>query len=332
MNTYEKEKIKINDSNLTSITEELTQEQWMLILWSFVTDLPIKEWNEFAYDLIYKNRFSSSHKIVDVVKEFSGRCTSVIEKGKKLFRARIYYQDPLQEFLSDVFEDAMLEKSFGNNESINDYYGMQLAAMVMEVEKETSRGRKIVDVYNKWKRKRFKGYNSAGSGVPPIDKVTSGRFNPERIRYFYLAEDSQTAVYEVRPTIGQYVSVATFKTEKDLKIYDFAEEINTREEKDRDGDYSLLNVVQQRFSEPNTGDALMYLPIQYLGEMIKQMGFDGIRFRSSLKSGGVNIVLFDDNSCKAICSDIIKVGDIELKFDNPEIYQLEEYICLDKKS
>lgn len=37
-------------------------------------------------------------------------------------------------------------------------------------------------------------------------------------------------------------------------------------------------------------------------------------------------MLFDNKKCKAIRSDIIKVGDIELKFDNPDIYQLEEFI------
>ena len=34
----------------------------------------------------------------------------------------------------------------------------------------------------------------------------------------------------------------------------------------------------------------------------------------------------NDKKCKAIRSDIIKVGNIELKFDNPDIYQLEELI------
>ena len=58
------------------------------------------------------------------------------------------------------------------------------------------------------------------------------------------------------------------------------------------------------------------------------MGFDGLRFKSSLKNGGINIVLFDDKKCKAIRSDIIKVADIELKLDAPDIYQLEEFLGL----
>ena len=94
----------------------------------------------------------------------------------------------------------------------------------------------------------------------------------------------------------------------------------------------MFNEIRQRFSEPNTGDAFRYLPTQYLSELIKQMGFDGLRFRSSLKNGGINVVLFDDIKCKAVCSDMIKVVGNELKLEKPEIYQLEELLKTDNYS
>lgn len=307
---------------------DLSEEQWCLLLLALLTDVPFKEWNEFVHDLVYKNRYSSSHKVVDVIKDFSGKCTNTIKKGQVLYRARVYHQDPLREFLSEVFmnnTEKIDSDVLGNN---NDYYNMKLAAFMMAVDKKTSRGEEIIYAYKKWQRKRFKGYNPSGSGAPPADNTLSGRLNPERIRYLYLAEDPETAVYEVRPTIEQHVSVATFKTKDDLKIYDLAGEIKPQEGERSDNDYSLFDVIRQRFSEPNSGDAFKYLPTQYLGEIIKQMGFDGLRFNSSLKKGGINVVLFDDKKCKAIRSDIIKVGNIELKFDNPYIYQLEEFIDL----
>ena len=62
------------------------------------------------------------------------------------------------------------------------------------------------------------------------------------------------------------------------------------------------------------------------------MGFDGLRFRSSLKNGGINVVLFDDIKCKAVCSDMIKVVGNELKLEKPEIYQLEELLKTDNYS
>ena len=319
----------MNEENIASTTEELTQDQWWLILWSLLTDVPEKEWNEFAHDLIYKDRFSSSHKVVGVIKDFSEKCTATIKKGQVLYRARVYRKDPLQEFLSDVFKNPDAKKSSDMNDSLNDYFNMHLAAIVMGVEKGSPHGKKIIDAYNKWQRKRFKGYKASDSGAPPADAGSAGRINPERIRYLYLAEDPETAIYEVRPSIGQYVSVASFRTVDKVKIYDLAQEIKPQEGENTEYDYSLFNVIQQRFSEPNTGDAFRYLPTQYLGELIKQMGFDGLRFKSSLKNGGINVVLFDDKKCKAYRSDMIKVGDIELKFENPEIYQLEELLKTD---
>ena len=316
----------MKDGNLTPITEELSQEQWLIMLFSLMTDFPEKDWNEFVHDLVYKNRFSSSHKVTDIIKDFSERCTTTIKKDQIFYRARIYHQDPLREFLSDVFQDTVIKKPSDNEFNINGYYHMQLAAMTIAVDKAMPNSKKIVDTYNKWKRRRFKGYKSSESGAPPADKATLGRLNPEKIRYLYLAEDPQTAVYEVRPTIGQNVSVATFKTKAELKVYDLAADIKPQEGENLDYDYTLFRVIQQRFSEPNTGDYFRYLPTQYLGEIIKQMGFDGLRFKSSLKNGGLNLVLFDDEKCKAVCSDITKVSNIELSFVNPEIYQLDNYL------
>ena len=87
------------------------------------------------------------------------------------------------------------------------------------------------------------------------DNASLGRLNPEKIRYLYLAEDPEIAVHEVRLTIEQHVSVATFKTNDILKIYDFAREIKSQEGEGLDNDYSLFDAIQHRFSEPNSEDA-----------------------------------------------------------------------------
>ena len=315
----------MNGENFAQSAEDLSQEQWWLILWSLITDSPTQEWNEFTHDLIYKNRFSSSHNVIEVIKRLSEVCTLTIPKGQILYRARIYHQDPLREFLSVAFKD-IAKEDLDNIGNIDDYFNLYLAALLKVFKKDTPRGETIINAYNNWQKKQFKGYNSDESGAPPANNATSGRLNPERIRYLYLAEDPQTAVYEVKPTIGQHVSVATFKTMYDIRIYDLSREINPFEKGTLNYDYVLFNEIQKRFSEPNTGDAYKYLPTQFLGELIKQMGFDGLRFKSAVKNGGINIVLFDDMKCKAIRSDLIKVSDIELKLENPEIYQLEELI------
>lgn len=70
------------------------------------------------------------------------------------------------------------------------------------------------------------------------------------------------------------------------------------------------------------GDASQYFPTQYLAEEIKKMGFDGLRFNSSLHSGGVNVVLFNPEDCKAVSSDLVEVKGINIDFEQPLIYKI----------
>lgn len=308
-------------------TNERAQDGWWIIL-ALLYDLPLKEWDEFTRELIYKNRFTVSHKVVDVIQRSAINQTRVINKGQLLYRARIYKQDPLNDFVYNAFKLIVDDNSefAGNSDAFKAYNKTIVAAVLNEINNKTPRGLEIVNLYKKWRRKKFKGYNAKESGMPPVEKASSGRINPEKICYLYLSEDVNTAVYEVRPIIGQHVSIATFKTKEDLKIYDLTIDSSTLSDDNQNKDSLMLDVIQNCFSTPNTGSAIQYLPTQYLSEKIKLMGFDGLRFRSSLKAGGVNVVLFEDKKCKAIHSDIIKVGAINVSIEKPDIYLLEEYL------
>ena len=56
-------KIKDDKECLDSGTEDLSEDQWRLILWSLLTDVPVKEWNEFVYDLALNECKSSTTSI-----------------------------------------------------------------------------------------------------------------------------------------------------------------------------------------------------------------------------------------------------------------------------
>ena len=84
----------------------------------------------------------------------------------------------------------------------------------------------------------------------------------------------------------------------------------------------LYNTIGAMFSRPYNGDASKYLSTQYIAEEIKNMGFDGLRFRSSLNKNGYNIVLFNPDDCVAVSSDLVEVKGIDLKLDEPMIYKV----------
>ena len=127
---------------------------------------------------------------------------------------------------------------------------------------------------------------------PPSDIVTDGRANPRHISYLYAASDVHTAVSEIRPMNGQKVSVATIEIQKELKIYIFDKKRicdNTHDFMDQ----IELNYIAVLFSMPCYGDEAKYLPTQYICDYIRSLGYDGIRYDSSLCSSGYNMVLFD---------------------------------------
>ena len=298
---------------------------YRIILFLFYSDAKNKsnkEWEKFSKNLFYKNRFSSDSNIISELRSKAEIATYILPEGKTLYRARIFNDDIMDSFVKGYIWPK--EKSSENSEQIPklNLNASQVLPIIIAADPKAGFAY-IQDAYSKWKRKKFKGYDSKQSGPPPKEKTPAGRANPECIRYLYLCEDEQTPVYEVHPTIGQEVSVAKFKTKKPLKIYDLTLNLP---DKHKNPDYdtpSLYDAVGHNFSVPNTGEPIQYLPTQYISEEIKNLGFDGLRFNSSLRQGGINVVLFDPEVCSMQSSDIVKVDSIEIKTRKPDVDSLE---------
>lgn len=302
---------------------------WWLLLCGLAQDSVENDWKDFVDQLYYTNRFSSSHKIVKLIRAISEHVTLTIPAGTILYRARIYRDNLLDEFIEGIYKsqakkqgDPKDTQSIDWNKSRNTFI-YPMIGLIGQKDKM----KHVREEYRKWLRRRFKGFNRKDSDMPPQGKATEGRVNPEKISYLYVSEDPKTSIYEVRPIIGQYVSVAQIKVYEDLKIYDLDHAFPEGFKIDDDSfSIALYKYIGQQFSKPYTSKPLQYLPTQYIGEMIKQMGFDGLRFNSSLCNGGKNIVLFDNKHCKPISSDYVQVSGIDMTFNNPEMYQIEDMV------
>lgn len=143
----------------------------------------------------------------------------------------------------------------------------------------------------------------AEMGAPPQSKATHGRANPAGIPYLYLASTSATAVSELRPHTGEAASVAEFSVPAGLKILDLAsprETVSPFMLADESkvallrGDIGFLEMLGEELTRPvlPQAAAVDYTPSQYLCEFVKNCGFDGVRYRSSV-GDGVNVALFE---------------------------------------
>jgi RES domain len=152
------------------------------------------------------------------------------------------------------------------------------------------------------------GNDEQESFVPQdSDKIKDGRANPARIKYLYIAEEENTALAEIRPLLKSHVSIAKIKVLNELRIADLTHNILMNVS---DNDQTLIYLIIEEFSKPNNNEPLDYLPTQYISEYIKSIGFDGIKYNSSLYSGGKNYVIFNYKKCKAISSKLYELTDI----------------------
>lgn len=160
-------------------------------------------------------------------------------------------------------------------------------------------------------------------GAPPAESATAGRANPNGISYLYLASNENTAVSEVRPQQGEIVSVAIFRAQLPLKIADLRNPrllISPFLESDDGiaslrGDIDFLEKLGQELATPivrETAD-IDYIPSQYLCELIKNCGFDGVAYDSSISSG-VNIALFKPDAASAESVKDVEINHVEIGF------------------
>jgi len=172
--------------------------------------------------------------------------------------------------------------------------------------------------------------------LPDPKLVGDGRLNPRGIAYLYLAEDELTAIAEVRPWLSADVSVAKFELLRDCKILDCTgptdrsslygmtlvsdptgkESAKLIPPPESDWDEVVWSSISQAFAEPTDpqDSTLTYAPTQIIAEVLRNDGYDGIRYQSSMLKEGVNVALFDVQSAKGSEPELKRVTSIKYKY------------------
>jgi RES domain len=135
-----------------------------------------------------------------------------------------------------------------------------------------------------------------------------GRANPPGLPYLYLASNEGVALAEMRPWIGESVTLGLFRVQKSLKIVVCKAPGEVKQDSDfvenpsaKNIESDVWNDISRAFSRPiDRGDmAFSYVPTQILAEAFKAEAFDGIAYGSSLATGN-NFVLFDVHAAKLV--------------------------------
>jgi hypothetical protein len=140
---------------------------------------------------------------------------------------------------------------------------------------------------------------------PPNSFATAGRMNPAGISYFYASEDDETAIAEVCKCKAE-VAVARFELHGEVnfldmtKILDLPSPFDPSKRELREQILFLRGFIDD-ISKPIAKDGrehIEYVPTQIVTELLARQvkgdgkSIDGIRFKSSVKEGGINWVFF----------------------------------------
>jgi len=160
-------------------------------------------------------------------------------------------------------------------------------------------------------------------GKPPSHRSQSGRANPKGIPYLYLGSNRKTVIAEARPLILDCITIGKFKVIESLDIIDLINpSIESPFRLKNDLEYLLmylefLRKLGEELSKtinPQVAD-LQYVPLQYLCEFIKNKGYDGVAYKSSLTKG-YNLAIYSDQKVKCISTERHKVHNIKYTSKN----------------
>ena len=158
----------------------------------------------------------------------------------------------------------------------------------------------------RWYRARIQlrdtPFRAREMGAPPKRIASHGRANPAGIPYLYLGSSPVTAVSEARPYKGERACVADFTTRRGLRVIDLRNPKETVSPFILDtggigrlrNDLPFLERLGDELTRPVLpyAAAIDYTPSQYLCEFIKNCGYQGVVYRSSV-SDGMNLALFE---------------------------------------
>lgn len=266
-----------------------------------------EEWLEFKDYLLHRNRYFCNLPILDKIKEYVADNEMLIDSTLILYRAREIAEKDYKDIStadSIIWFEECIKKNPEDRHYLEDKYNDNCKEISDEILLKIRKNRKL----------GFYGYNAEESSAPPENCVIyHGRANPDLISYLYLSEDANTAITEIRPHIQSSVNVARFKAKHPLKLVNFWYDkteygfYKTKEENE------LAMCLYKIFSSlaKNTYD---YYLTQYITEYIKNLGYDGISFKSSLVRHKLNYVIF--NPSEFICLDSMVYNVHSIKYES----------------
>lgn len=235
--------------------------------------------------------------------------------------------------IPQVFDEAYLDansimgkyswNAFKNNlRNQNRFHNKYINLEILEsVLKETET---IIPMNTKFYRARISdqnGYTRREMWEPPDDVASPGRANSKGQSCLYLCSNKKTTVKEIRARAFDYVTIASFKLNRDVRVLDLSSIVHTSpfySGADKVAylvNEKYLRQIQNDMAKPMSrlDSELDYLPTQYISDFAKYLNYDGVKYFSTFDKTSYNVALFDSSACNCTYHRNFLIGDLEYK-------------------
>ncbi|WP_333983720.1 RES family NAD+ phosphorylase [Burkholderia gladioli] len=229
--------------------------------------------------------------------------------------SRRYFNNEARKFFSMLFEVALQAK----NRSL--FEPQPAAIRTVQAGKTVVRARRLTGADNIKVKGEILADPKGQLGPPPPTIAKQNRMNPAGVPLFYGAESVQTAIAEVRPSIGDEVAIGRFRTTRALKFFDFTrfdQPLVRQVTSDWLDDYEgreqallMLKYLHRLIAQPARSEESDYIMTQAMAEFLHheiEGGFDGIIFGSVQDEGGRNYAIFEESDRQTVEFPLEPVG------------------------
>lgn len=170
----------------------------------------------------------------------------------------------------------------------------------------------------------FEPHVGAAISAPPIAIASAGRLNRPGVSFLYLASEADTAIAEVRPHPGDLVSVAEFAIAKEQTVADLTQhDLLMFFNSDRELELLELVIAVEKAlaTAAPPSNRHLYSLTQFLADVFRTMGFDGIAFKSTV-GAGTNLVLFEPTAATWIngSSKVVEINRVSYQHSQKALF------------
>ena len=177
---------------------------------------------------------------------------------------------------------------------------------------------------------QWKKFAPSEMGPPEAHIASAGRAQLAGVAVLYVADTAPTAIAEVRPEVGEYVTTGTFriKPEKRLKVLDltrFGNQAFLRLIRLPSELSSLINLSRYAFSAPlHPGNPKKYYAHAYFVQMVRDLGYDGIGYESAVHQNGRCFAFFDADNFRCTRTSLHQVKSVSIASEPVKFSSLEK--------